>query len=361
MKNIFVVNSIYHTLTAFILTHSILKNDDNYLVIMRPPKYETWENNEILKYISSKECGYKDVFVLLDWLMSKNRTASYRQQVKYVKENIRVLDVDNVFIGVDTSIPNQLFVEAIGKNSFYRIEDGMYSYFNGTRRRKKSHVIFHKIKAYLLKWVCGIEGNMYLNTEAEGESPAGKLDIMYKPWLLQRRSPATKEITIEMINEAMKDLKSRQLLKETFEEDSILYLSQPMVEMGNFTLKEEAQCLEKIIKSYDNKLILYYKPHPHDNPEKIKYYKEHFKWIRIYKGAEPAEIIFAANPKLKAVISYQSSALINVDKFSNNKVKAISLSDIFKTPIYPIYKKIMQQSDIFFPKSVNEIIDMIKK
>lgn len=348
MKNIFVVNSIYHALTSFILTHSILKNDENYLVIMRPPKYETWIQNEILKYISSKECGYKDVFILLDWLMSKNRTASYRQQVKYVKENIKILNVDNVFIGVDTSIPNQLFVEAIGKNSFYRIEDGMYSYFNGTRRRKKSHAIFHKIKAYLLKWICGIKGNMYLNTEAEGENPAGKLDIMYKPWLLQRKSPATKEITIEMINQAIKDLELRQLLKETFKEDSILYLSQPMVEMGKFTLTEEVHCLEKIIKSYDNKLILYYKPHPHDNPEKIKYYKEHFKWIKIYEGAEPAELIFASNPKLKAVVSYQSSALMNVDKFAKTNIKAISLADSLNVAIHPVYRNIMKEAGIIF-------------
>ena len=348
MKNIFVVNSIYHALTAFILTHSILKNDENYLVIMRPPKYETWKKNEILKYISSKECGYKNVFVLLDWLMSKNRTTSYRQQVKYVKENIRILDIDNVFIGVDTSIPNQLFVEAIGKNSFYRIEDGMYSYFNGTRRRKKSHAIFHKIKAYLLKWICGIKGNMYLNTKAEGENPAGKLDIMYKPWLLQRKSPATKEITVEMINQAIKDLELRQLLKETFKEDSILYLSQPMVEMGKFTLTEEVHCLEKIIKSYDNKLILYYKPHPHDNPEKIKYYKEHFKWIKIYEGAEPAELIFASNPKLKAVVSYQSSALMNVDKFAKTDIKAISLADSLNVAIHPVYRNIMKEAGIIF-------------
>lgn len=348
MKNIFVVNSIYHALTAFILTHSILKNDENYLVIMRPPKYETWKKNEILKYISSKECGYKNVFVLLDWLMSKNRTTSYREQVKYVKENIRILDIDNVFIGVDTSIPNQLFVEAIGKNSFYRIEDGMYSYFNGTRKRKKSHAIFHKIKAYLLKWISGIEGNMYLNTEAEGESPAGKLDIMYKPWLIQRKSPSTKEITVEMINEAIKDLKSRQLLKETFEEDSILYLSQPMVEMGKFTLEEEAQCLEKIRNLYKDKVILYYKPHPHDNPDKIKYYKEHFKWIKIYKGSEPAELIFASNPKLKAVVSYQSSALMNVDKFAKMNIKAISLADSLNVDIHPVYRNIMEKSGIIF-------------
>ena len=265
-----------------------------------------------------------------------------------MKENIRILDIDNVFIGVDTSIPNQLFVEAIGKNSFYRIEDGMYSYFNGTRRRKKSHAIFHKIKAYLLKWISGIEGNMYLNTEAEGESPAGKLDIMYKPWLIQRKSPSTKEITVEMINEAIKDLKSRQLLKETFEEDSILYLSQPMVEMGKFTLEEEAQCLEKIRNLYKDKVILYYKPHPHDNPDKIKYYKEHFKWIKIYKGSEPAELIFASNPKLKAVISYQSSALMNVDKFAKTNIKAISLADSLNVDIHPVYRNIMEKSGIIF-------------
>ena len=69
------------------------------------------------------------------WVKIESQT--YKKQVQYVEENIKVLNIDNVFIGVDTSIPNQLFVEAIGKDSFYRIEDGMYSYFNGTRRRKK--------------------------------------------------------------------------------------------------------------------------------------------------------------------------------------------------------------------------------
>lgn len=361
MKNIFVVNSIYHTLTAFILTHSVLKNNENYLVIMRPPKYETWKNNEILRYISSKECGYKDVFVLLDWLMSKNRTLSYRQQVKYVKENISVLDVDNVFIGVDTSIPNQLFVEAIGKNSFYRIEDGMYSYFNGTRRRKKSHAIFHKIKAYLLKWICGIKGNMYLNTEAEGENPAGIADYMYHPKLLRRKSPNTREISISIIQEAIQDLKIKNILPTQFQKNSILYLSQPMVEMGKFTLEEEATCLKKIISSVGENAVLYYKPHPHDNPEKLSYYKNNFKQLKIYEGIEPAELLFVDNPNLKAVISYQSSALMNVNKFSNNKIKAISLSDIFKTPIYPTYKEIMQQTNVFFPKSIDEILSIMKK
>lgn len=348
MKNLFVVNTPYHLLTCFILTHSIYENDENYLVLMHPHGYDKWQTNKIMKYMSSKDYGYKDVFLLLNWLSSKNKTESYRKQANYVKENIKPLNIDKVFIGVDISPVNQLLVMAVGKNEFYRFEDGVYSYVNENRRRKKSHALFHKIKTYLLKWIAGIHGNMYINTEAEGESPAGKLDIMYQPWLLQRKSPATKEITVEMINQAMQDLKSQQLLNEVFKENSVLYLSQPMVEMGKFTLAEEAQCLEKIRNLYKDKVILYYKPHPHDNPDKIKYYKEHFKWIKIYEGAEPAELIFATNPKLKAVISYQSSALMNVDKFAKTNIKAISLADSLNVDIHPVYRNIMEKSGIIF-------------
>lgn len=47
---------------------------------------------------------------------------------------------------------------------------------------------------------------------------------------------------------------------------------------------------------------------------------------------------------------------MNVDKFSNKQIKAISLSDIFQTPIYPTYKEIMQQANVAFPKTITEII-----
>lgn len=361
MKNIFVVNSIYHLLTSFILTHSIFKNDVNYLVIMRPPNYEQWRTNKIIQYISSEICGYKQVFLLLTWLSSKNKTESYKKQAQYVKDIIAPLNIDNVFIAVDMSICDQFFVMAAGKNTFYRFEDGMYSYFNENRRRKKSKVFFHKLQALMLKFAAGIKGDMYINTEAEGENPAGKADYMYNPQLLQRKSPAVKEITFGMINEAMQDLKEKHLLNEVFTENSILYLSQPMMEMGTFSLKEEADCLKKITSSLGKNAVLYYKPHPHDNPEKLAYYKNNFKQLKIYEGIEPAELLFISNPKLKAVISYQSSALMNVDKFSHNTIKSISLSDIFKTPIHPTYKKIMQQANVLFPQSVDEIIYSTKK
>lgn len=107
----------------------------------------------------------------------------------------------------------------------------------------------------------------------------------------------------------------------------------------------------KHCKIFNEKITLYYKPHPHDNPDKIKYYKEHFKWIKIYKGSEPAELIFASNPKLKAVISYQSSALMNVDKFAKTNIKAISLADSLNVDIHPVYRNIMEKSGIIFIKT----------
>ena len=357
MKNLFVVNTPYHLLTCFILTHSIYKNDENYLVLMQPHRYEKWKTNKLMTYMSTTKCGYKQVFLLLDWLSSKNKKESYRKQANYVKETIKPLNIDKVFIVVDISPVNQLLVMAVGKNQFYRFEDGMYSYFNENRRRKKSHAIFHKIKTYLLKFASNIHGNMFINTEAEGENPAGIADYVYHPKLLRRKSPNTREISISMIQEAIQDLNIKNILPTQFQKNSILYLSQPMVEMGKFTLKEEAHCLKNIINSVDKDAILYYKPHPHDNPEKLSYYKNNFKQLKIYEGIEPAELLFVDNPHLKAVISYQSSALMNVNKFSNNKIKAISLSDIFKTPIYPTYKEIMQQADISFPKKTDEIFN----
>lgn len=350
MKNLFVVNTPYHLLTCFILSHSVYKKDENYLVLMHPHGYEKWKTNKLMTYMSTTNCGYKQVFLLLDWLSSKNKKESYRKQANYVKKYIKPLNIDNIFIGVDISPVNQLLVMAVGKNKFYRFEDGIYSYINENRKRKKSHAIFHKIKTYLLKWISGIHGNMYINTEAEGENPAGKLDIMYQPWLLQRKSPATKEITVEMIDQAMQNLKSQQLLKEVFPEECILYLSQPMVEKGLFSIENEADCLKEILLSVKDKVVLYYKPHPNDSKEKLEYYRNNFKQLKIYDGIEPAELLITSNSKLKAVISYQSSALLNVYKFAKTNIKSISLANLLQIKIHPAYKKIMKETGIIFYK-----------
>ena len=120
MKNLFVINTPYHLLTCFILTHSIFKQDDNYLALMHPHGYDKWQSSLLMSYISSIQCGYKNIFPLLQWLSSKNKTQSYKQQAQYVKDNITPLNIDNVFIAVDISPVNQLLVMAVGQNHFYR-------------------------------------------------------------------------------------------------------------------------------------------------------------------------------------------------------------------------------------------------
>ena len=121
-----------------------------------------------------------------------------------------------------------------------------------------------------------------------------------------------------------------------------------MVEKGLFTIEKEVQCLKKILLSIGNKAVLYYKPHPNDSKEKLEYYKNNFKQLKIYNRIEPAELLFTSNSKLKAVISYQSSALMNVDKFAKTNIKAISLADSLNVDIHPVYRNIMEKSGIIF-------------
>ena len=52
MKNIFVVNTPFHLLTAFILQKSHFKKYDNYLVLIRPSGYEQWHCSKNIKYMA---------------------------------------------------------------------------------------------------------------------------------------------------------------------------------------------------------------------------------------------------------------------------------------------------------------------
>ena len=118
--------------------------------------------------------------------------------------------------------------------------------------------------------------------------------------------------------------------------------------------------MRKILSTLGEKAVLYYKPHPNDSKEKLNYYKKNFKQLKIYKEIEPAELLFYANTKLKAVISYQSSALLNVEKFSTNKVKVISLSKVFFKKVNIPYKLLFIKSKVIFLENVQDINSIIK-
>ena len=68
------------------------------------------------------------------------------------------------------------------------------------------------------------------------------------------------------------------------------------------------------------------------------------------RGIEPAELLIIANLKLKAVVSYQTSTLLNINKFLVKNIKVISINDIFNNSVFMPNKQIFIQSKYFFQK-----------
>lgn len=361
MNNLFIVNTPFHLLTSFILSKGFFANNNNYLALIHPHGYDRWSSNPIMSYMSTTQCGYKEVFPLIHFLSSRHKTMSYSKQVQQVQNTIGKLKIDNIFLGSDIDPQNQMLVASLGLDKFIRYEDGLYSYYNENRRRSKADELFHKLKIWGLEKFSGIHSNLYINTSTASDSKAGIVDYMYKPNLLQRYSPKVKEITKTSIHIAIDDLKHRQLLKPVLTSSSILYLSQPLVEQKLFTIEEELACLKKLIEPLDTNSKLLYKPHPNDNPQKIEFFKQNLSQISIFNSIEPAELLYTVENKLKAVVSYQSTALMYTNKFALHSIKSISLSDFAKSPIYPKYKEIMQNAGVYFPQALEDITNYIQK
>ena len=360
MNNLFIVNTPFHLLTSFILSKGFFSKDNNYLALIHPHGYEKWSSNPLMNYISSTQCGYKEIFPLIHFLSSRNKTTPFKTQVQQVQNSIGKLHIDNVFLGSDIDPQNQLLVASLNITKFNRFEDGLYSYYNENRRRSKLDELFHKLKIWGIKKSAGIKNNkLYINTSTASDRKAGIADYMYKPELLQRFSPNPITITKDKIKIAINDLKSKNLLHKKINNPAILYLSQPLVEQKLFSIENELNCLQTLVKPLGNKGELLYKPHPNDSPDKIKYFKEHMPQLTIFNSIEPAELLYSIEDNLIAVVSYQSTALMYTDKFANHKIISISLSDFAQSPMYYKYKELMKNAEVHFPKTIKSITDIL--
>ncbi|SHJ53638.1 polysialyltransferase family glycosyltransferase [Propionispora hippei] len=352
-KNLFIVNTPFHLLTSFILAQGRFNGDDNYLALIHPHGYEKWQDNPIMRHMSSAAGGWQQVFPLGNWLSSRHKTTSYKAQVAEVRASIGILRINTVFLGSDIDVQNQLLVGALDIDNFCRYEDGLYSYYNEDRRRSLARSFFHQTKIALLKTMAGITGKVNINTSTAGDNQSGTCDFMYKPELLQRFSPCAYKIEQEWIAKALEQLSRQKLLVPTIEGNSFLYLSQPLVEQKKFTLLEETAVLQEILRNVKTKGRLLYKPHPNDSSYKINYYRKTLPDMVIYNSIEPVELTFAYEKKIQAIISYQSSALLFPDKFARQPVKAISLVKFYKEPLHPAYIEIMHKAGVSFPEDVN--------
>lgn len=358
-KNLFIVNTPFHLLTSFILSQSF-NNDDNYLALIHPHGYEKWQDSPVMRYMSSTSCGWQKVFPLGNWLSSRGKTKSYKQQVEDVKNSIGTIGINAIYLGSDIDVQNQLLVGTLNIDQFCRYDDGLYFYYNDDRRRSLTHNLFHKFRIQLLKVMAGITGKVSINTVTAGDNPSGICDFMYKPVLLQRFSPKVYEIDNVMIEQAVNHLFTKALLTPVMKKNSILYLSQPLVEQKKFTIQEETVLLTEIlqkVKAIEGCLL--YKPHPNDSAYKLEHYHRTLPDMIQYNSVEPVELAFAYEENLKAVISYQSSALLFSDKFAKRKINAISLVNFYKQPMHPAYVEIMSKAGVVFPNNLGEIATFV--
>ena len=360
-RNLFIVNTPFHLLTIYILAKGRFCSDENYLALIHPHGYDKWKDSPIMRYLSSADCGWQQVFFLGNWLSSRNKSKSYRQQVADVRNTIGKVGINTIFLGSDIDVQNQLLVGALNMDQFCRFEDGLYSYYNDDRRRSVADSLFHKFKISIIKKLAGITGKVSINTVTAGDNPSGTCDFMYKPELLQRFSPKTYAIDQTMIGQALKNLFAKELLTPVMKANSVLYLSQPLVEQKKFTIEEEKDILQEIYRQVKNNGQLLYKPHPNDSAYKLDYFRRNLPGMIIYNSVEPVELSFAYEENLKAVISYQSSALLFSDKFTPRQIKAISLVNFYKQPLHPAYVDIMQKAGVCFPKDLKEVASTLNK
>ncbi|NCC01731.1 MAG: glycosyl transferase family 52 [Clostridia bacterium] len=348
MKNLFIVHTPFNLMTAFILSKSVFADDDNYLAIMHPQSFESWKNVPVLNYMHSKECGYKEVFLLIRWFRSGQ--GSYRKQVKEAKTMIGDLNFDKIFLAVDIDIQAQLLLAVLGKTSYYRYDEGMWSYYSGGHSRTWLREIFHLCELKAICFLAGIKTDLQFNTAGIGVAGAALGDYLYRPELLMRKSPKVYEITNEMIGTTISDLKDKGLLQQQFDKDTVLYLSQPLVEKGEVSEKEELAGLLRVMKKFDGKAHFLYKPHAIDTQKKIEKYKKAIPGMEVYDSKVPVELLSAAEPKIDTVISYASSGLMFGDKFSSRKINMLSLSGLCEKNMDPDACDILQKAGVLFIK-----------
>ncbi len=314
-KNLFVVNSPLHLMSAFILANSKFVDDDNYLALVHPHGFYKWKDCAVMSYMSSTDGGFKEVFSLVEKMNSN--------QAKYIKEKMKPINFDEAFTGSDVNVADQLLLSALDMKHFYRLDDGMWSYYNEDRKRPYHKAKFHELQIKLAAKTFGISSDFPINTVALGENKAGLGDYLFMPQLLKRKSPKVFDIDSDMIKTAMDKLAKAGLLEqELFEHDYLVYLSQPIIPDA-----VEKKYLADLMKDLPENKKVIYKPHPNEKDEKIDYVKKNFPQIIINDNKLPIEIILCKEPCIKEVVSYQTTTLIIAKKVTGRDIKCYSLAN----------------------------------
>ncbi|WP_434133648.1 hypothetical protein KIAC18_001941 [Sporomusa sphaeroides] len=361
MQNLYIVYSPFHLLTAYILANRPGETGDNHLIVLHA-NCDKWLQSNVLRKMFEDDCTWKKVNVFRNWLNRKTSFRDIKPQIELLRGQVSSLGpVNEIYIGVDNDIKSQLLVEICGKTSFRRFDEGIGSYYAPEKRTWISKQ-WHLLRVGLLRWQAGVKSDMQYNVSNIGSNKAVTYDYLYKPELLMRPSPNPVGIDRALVRQVIARVtQDVPLYRELEEQDALLFLNSPFVELGMAKLEEEHKILLALANVAREKGIRFvYKPHHLENADKIAFYRNNLPETVLFECVDPVEILYNSHKRLKYVVSYLSSGLLHADIFANQDIKAISLVKLYGNNSDENYTEIMRRANVFIPNTIDQLQDFIK-
>ncbi len=361
MKNLFVINTPFQLLSAFMVAGSYEKDAQNFLLVLRPNEYENWERSTGIQYMLHDESTWGKIMIIEKWLQ-RDDISSYRQQIKDMHERIKSIQgVDRVFLGSDKIIQNQIMVEIAGCTSYSLLDEGSFSY--NSRDRKILSKIWQYIRIQYFRYIGNIQGNMKYNFSGIGYGPGNMNDYLYRPELLGRKSRCTKKIEKKQIESILKTITSHMKnILILMGQPCILFLGSPFIEQGKFSIDTEMEVLRYIYKSAQQfELRIIYKIHHSENQDKLNKYQQAYPEMIILNSLEPAELLYYKYENIRYVISFASSGMLYINTFSEHIMPIAAYKLYRQAEIESRIQRIFESSGVCAPENWEEMKDIFSR
>lgn len=360
MRNLFIVNTPLHLLTAYILANYYTKNDSNVLMLANPKSHSHWNENRCIAKMARDKSTWAQIITADKSYKQKIKSEGPRCVIQEFKDKFNEGgSIDQVYVASDKTLLNQFIVELTGNTSYIRFEEGSASYI--PYDRKWSSKAGEYILLQILRVIAGMRPRLQYNFSGVGLGQAGTADYLYKPKLLKRHSPDARLIEPLAIHTALDKIMPEMFdYKQLETEPVIMYLGSNLVEHNKVDPDKEVGVLQELADRAQAKgYRLLYKPHPSERAEKIDEYIRRFPSLELFMCLEPMEMLLYKYSNIRYIISTVSSAMIYADVFSKAGVALISTMRIDAKQNWPDLEALFHHNNVHFPDTVEELVDLI--
>lgn len=360
MSNLFIVNTPLQLLTAYIIANSLENKRHNHLLFINAKYAELCRSSYYVRQILEDGSAWQQVSLREQWLGRNTRVFDIKKEMRYMRETLfkQVTTIDQVFLGSDKVIQNQILVELSGNINYIRLEDGVWSY--SCQDRHWLSKVWHNQRIKFLRLLGGLKSNMKYNLGGLGHGQAALADYLYKPALLERESPQAITIERDLVLQALERLPGVETAgyQNSFEE-GILFLGSLQVEFKHVAIEDELNILKSISDiCKDLGFSLVYKPHPAESIDKLNQYQQALPGIIFCSIRDPIEILYNKLEHIKSVLAHSSSGLIFADIFSKSQIKAIALFKLYGSKDDDL-RSMMVKAGVAIPDDIHQLKNTI--